>query len=171
LRYYLEQKFFKAYQGYHVQEMLVEVFGEENCARSESAGFYCINDYRKYYKSHPAPLAKHYPYLLDATEADTRVKENCLIFKTFPWTPPRFFFSEIQRRILCEDRMERINVQITQKLKRSDAVIRGQWSAMYQIVREEAPGILPPSGEDRRGMACKDRLMAYIEDYPEVLRP
>jgi len=171
VRTMLEQKFASTYQGYHVREMLSEGFGEGHKSYCEEAGFCLLNNYHEYYKTTSPPLPEHYPYLMGVTEEEARLKFGCAIGRTFRYSPPVFFFSQLQQQILCLALTGLTNKKIAAQLIVSESLVSGQCWEMYNIVDCEKPGVLPERKENKRDKELRRALLEHIKDHPEELRP
>jgi DNA-binding CsgD family transcriptional regulator len=94
----------------------------------------------------------------------------------FLYSSPRFGFSRSEQRLLSCGLDGGTDEEIADKLGISLVAVRKRWRAIYERAREIAPELVPNlasengrSGE--RGKSKKQRLLAYVRDHPEELRP
>jgi len=95
----------------------------------------------------------------------------------FDYHPPLFCFTAGEQRLLIRaisDRTE-TNSVLARQLKLSLPSIKKMWLSVYDRVAKHAPELIArgtESGADRkRGKEKRRRLLAYLEDHPEELRP
>lgn len=95
---------------------------------------------------------------------------------TFLYQPPRFGFSRSEQRLLSTGLSGGTDSEIASELGVSLDVVRKNWRNIYERVAAIDPGLLPYStsqysGSSERGKAKKQRLLAYVSNHPEELRP
>jgi hypothetical protein len=95
----------------------------------------------------------------------------------FDYRPPRFWFSASEQRLLIHNIRERTetNGVLAKELGVSLPTIKKMWLSIYDRVAEYAPELMSgdaESGADgKRGKEKRRRLLAYLQDHPEELRP
>ncbi len=95
----------------------------------------------------------------------------------FDYHAPRIWFSPAEQRLLraaISSRTE-TNPSLAKKLGVSLPAVKKLWLSIYARVAQRAPEMMAgpdKSGdESKRGAEKKRRLLAYIEEHPEELRP
>ncbi|MBC7526462.1 MAG: hypothetical protein H7308_02835 [Chthonomonadaceae bacterium] len=121
----LEEQFFRVYQGYCLREILIEGFGTKFRERCEYAGLRCLSDFGEYYRTHPRPEnPDHFPFLMGIMARESRLRDGCALVRSFLYTPPRFYFNEEERHVLCEARLRRSDREIAEGLCTSLSTIK-----------------------------------------------
>jgi hypothetical protein len=95
----------------------------------------------------------------------------------FDYHAPRIWFSPAEQRLLraaISSRTE-TNPVLAKKLGVSLPAVKKLWLSIYARVAQQAPEVMAgpdKSGDERkRGVEKKRRLLAYVEEHPEELRP
>jgi hypothetical protein len=95
----------------------------------------------------------------------------------FDYHPPRFHFSAGEQRLLICATSNRTatNPALAQKLDVSLTTVKKTWLAIYDRVGQCVPELLVDDANSgagsKRGKEKRRRLLAYLQDYPEELRP
>jgi DNA-binding CsgD family transcriptional regulator len=90
--------------------------------------------------------------------------------------PPRFGFIRSEQRLLSCGLDGGTDQEIADTLGISLVAVKKRWRAIYERTGAIAPELAPdlPPGDGRsgeRGKAKKQRLLAYVREHPEELRP
>jgi hypothetical protein len=95
----------------------------------------------------------------------------------FSYQPPRFCFSPSQQRLLTAALQGCTDFELSQRLQTSVSFVRRCCLSIYDRVAARAPEVLgeqmrfDDNRESGRGKGKKHRLLAYLRDHPEELRP
>lgn len=96
----------------------------------------------------------------------------------FAYQAPRFFFSRSEQRLLQAAMQGNTDTELSDQLGISGSSVRRSWLSIYDRVAARVPGVLGQHPtEDRekssavRGRGKKYRLLAYLREHPEELRP
>lgn len=94
----------------------------------------------------------------------------------FLYHAPRFGFNRSEQRLLSSGLAGGTDLEIADKLGISLVAVRKRWRAIYERVGRVAPELVPnpfpgDAGIGERGRAKKQRLLAYVREHPEELRP
>lgn len=90
---------------------------------------------------------------------------------------PKFYFSPGEQRLLSAALQGGTDEEISQRLNISLSLVRRRWLSIYERVAADSPEVFGPSEpfeNERiaaRGKGKKHRLLAYLRDHPEELRP
>jgi hypothetical protein len=92
------------------------------------------------------------------------------------YQPPRFGFSRSEQRLLLTAMRCATDQEVSNEMSISLDTIRKTWRLIYDRVTARAPGLIPDSspnddGATTRGREKKQRLIAYLREHPEELRP
>lgn len=118
------------------------------------------------------------PHLLGSTRelalAGTWLSGSVL----FSHRAPRCFFSPSEQRLLHAAMQGSTDLELSERLRISASSVRRCWLSIYDRVTARAPEVLGQAvGADRenavavRGKGKKYRLLAYLHEHPEELRP
>jgi len=94
----------------------------------------------------------------------------------FDYQPPRFQFRPSEQRMLLAAFRGGTDEDIAARLGVSSSAVKKAWHAIYERVSSRDPRLIPSDGAgdataSQRGKAKKQRLIAYLRDHPEELRP
>ena len=94
----------------------------------------------------------------------------------FIYQPPRFGFSPSEERLILSAQGWGTDEELARKLGLSLATVKKTWRGIYERVHSCAPDLAfgsTPTGESppERGKEKKRRLLAYLREHPEELRP
>ncbi|HEY9179359.1 MAG TPA: hypothetical protein VIO32_01490 [Candidatus Baltobacteraceae bacterium] len=95
----------------------------------------------------------------------------------FAYQPPRFGFTRSEQRLLTAALRGYTDQELSAQLAISNSVVRRSWLSIYERVASQSPEVLgqhehtPASPLSVRGKSKKHRLLAYLHDHPEELRP
>jgi len=95
----------------------------------------------------------------------------------FDYQPPRFWFSASEQRLLIHSIRERTetNGVLAKELRVSLPTVKKMWLSIYDRVAEHAPELTAGDGKSgvdgKRGKEKRRRLLAYLQNHPEELRP
>lgn len=162
------------HSGYLLNEVLQEVYSEEERDRGLAAGAFLKNDYAAVYAAHRElrPPSACQPFLIGGSRTQTR--DGSYLSPLFFYTPPRFFFKTGEQELLrlalldCDDEAAAGNLHL------SPSTVQKRWRTIYERVTLVEPGFFPANdGLDSgtRGAAKRRRLLSYLRGRPEELRP
>jgi hypothetical protein len=94
----------------------------------------------------------------------------------FVFTPPRLGLSPSQQRLLYSAFSGGTDEELSDMLGISLFAVKKSWRAIYDQVAECLPELIPDRSEingltPSRGKQKKQRLLAYLREHPEELRP
>ena len=158
-------------RGYQFKELLIEAIGEAARESGLHAGFLercavpCPHEL--------APPGKR-PFLMGLTREEAHRREGSVMSHYFIYVPPRFGFTarqqEMLRRFLL--RPDFSDGMLAEAFAVSAAAVKNWWGAIYERVSKVDPDLLPPTDTDGgRGREKRRRLLQYLRDHPEELRP
>ena len=90
--------------------------------------------------------------------------------------PPRFGFSRSEQRLLLAAANGETDQELSDHLGISLGTVKKTWRLIYERVAAHLPDLVPASaaaenGTSERGREKKQRLIAYLREHPEELRP
>lgn len=96
----------------------------------------------------------------------------------FSYQPPRLFFSPSEQRLLQAAMQGSTDLELSEELGISASSVRRCWLSIYDRVAARAAEVLGPRAAAKdenagavRGKGKKYRLLAYLREHPEELRP
>jgi hypothetical protein len=117
------------------------------------------------------------PHIVGITRELEFERSGSWIGVLFDYHAPRIWFTPAEQRMLRAAISSRIetNPVLAKKLGVSLPAVKKLWLSIYARVARHAPEVMAgpdKSGDERkRGAEKKRRLLAYVEEYPEELRP
>ena len=177
----LIQAYMEDHRGYNLKEILAEVIGEESLQWSVGSGAYRLrSDYLCYYESRSLPLPPPHlrPYLIGLTREEALSTEGLgtVLSPLFIHTPPRFFFKTVEQELLKRALVGETDKELASTLNISLSAVKKRWAAIYERVADRQSDLLPVTTEDsltehKRGPEKRHRLLHYLQQHPEELRP
>ncbi len=103
------------------------------------------------------------------------VRFGTWIGSLFVYRPPQFGFRPSEQRLLLAALGGRSDEDIAETLEISLSAVKKSWRSIYDRVSTLSPGIIPDKVPEEltseRGKEKKQRLLAYLREHPEELRP
>jgi hypothetical protein len=118
------------------------------------------------------------PHIMGITGEMERGRPGSWVGALFDYRPPRLGFSRAEQRLLIEavGRESGTDEELARSLHVSLPTIKKAWLSIYRRVNEKQPQIIPvggnsDSGKAERGKEKRRRLLLYVRQHPEELRP
>jgi hypothetical protein len=94
----------------------------------------------------------------------------------FLYQPPQFCFSRSEQRLLLSALRGGTDEELSNQLGISLAAVKKTWRVIYDRVAVCQPELVPTNSQSEewtqdRGKQKKQRLLAYLREHPEELRP
>jgi hypothetical protein len=171
--------FIELHRGFFIKEVLgqadsVAMVG----AMSNSGGGYFDPGLHRYVQSLPCSSEEvlSRPHLMGQTRELAVAGAWLSGSSLFSWQPPQFGFRRSEQRLLMTALQGGTDEDLSNELNISLSSIRRTWLAIYQRVIEREPELLGESSQSggmlpARGKGKKHRLLAYLREHPEELRP
>lgn len=170
------EAFHHALRGFRLKEFLANPIGEEAYQETIDAGARLRRDYRECLAKDAGAGRGSLPRLVGLTKEEAEEHPGSHLASLFVYTPPRFHFSQAEQRLLehaltgetCED--------LAASLSLSPWTVKKRWHAIYERVEEVDRDLLPQTLADgravhARGAERRRRLLGYLRQHPEELRP
>jgi len=158
-------------RGYQFQELLIEAIGEAARDSALHAGF--LERCAMPEPPECVPPAKR-PFLMGLTREEAHRREGSVMSHYFIYTPPRFGFTARQQDMLRLSllRPDFSDGALAEALGVSIGAVKNWWRLVYERVSQADSDLLPLGDADRaRGPEKRRRLLQYLRDHPEELRP
>ncbi len=181
LYHLMGRAFIEIHRGYRFKEMITsQAEGPERLQWAvDAGGLFWEPKYAKYSKSleKSGDEFARKPHIVGITRELEFERPGSWIGVLFNYHPPRIWFSPAEQRMLraaISNRTE-TNPVLAKELGLSLPAIKKLWLSIYARVARHAPEVMAgpdKSGDERkRGVEKKRRLLAYVEEHPEELRP
>lgn len=93
----------------------------------------------------------------------------------FSYQRPRFLFRRSEQRLLTAALHGGTDEELAEELRVSLSSVRRTWLSIYDRITVSAPDffrdVIIDEGPSHRGRGKKHRLLAYVREHPEELRP
>lgn len=175
--------FFGSFIELHRGFLIKEVFGQADssgmvAAMSNSGGGYFDPKLQRHVPSLPASPEEvlSRPHLMGQTREMAIAGAWLSGSSLFSWQPPQFGFRRSEQRLLTSALQGGTDEDLSNQLNLSISSVRRSWLSIYDRVAAHAPEILgeslhPGNALSGRGKSKKHRLLAYLREHPEELRP
>lgn len=160
--------------GYRLNEALIEMYTDYECAWAEGYGHVLRTDYARQLAEHRPPWLTEgrQPRLYGATRREAEAQAGCPLLDMFRFEPPRFFFSLLEQELLQSALFGDTDGELAEFLSVSPVTLKKRWLSIYDTVAASDNTLLGGAGEiGKRGMEKKRHLLQYLRHHPEELRP
>ena len=172
----LSREFFAALRGYNVREVLTEVVGHDLYRLAVGLGYRLRRGYGEDPGRRVEGEADLRPFLVGASREEAGLGE--WISPAFVFTPPRLGFTARQRALLAWALRHGSDAGFgaAQEPALSAGGVKKRWDEVFaRVERAQRAGGLPPllpeAGVGTRGPERRRRLLEYLREHPEELRP
>jgi hypothetical protein len=171
--------FMEQHRGYRLKEVLVQGECLTHVKGVSAVGLFVWNvglgSYEPIDRVQPEDLLRQ-PHVLGVTRDLACSMAGFWGAAAFQYHPPRFGFNRSQQRLLSCGLLGGPDNEIAEQLGISLDFVRKTWRAIYDRVAAVESGLFPNStlqngASVERGKAKKQRLLAYVSNHPEELRP
>jgi DNA-binding CsgD family transcriptional regulator len=166
-------------RGYNLKQMLQEQSDEISPPFILDGLAHVLTDYGDYYRRTglPVPPPGARLYLTGITREEAMATPGRAIAPVFAYTPPRFFFSPCERRLLDRALLGETDRQLAKSLGRALPTVKSLWRTIYNRVGMVDPALLGSRHDavvecqPTRGRERRRRILEYLRQHPEELRP
>jgi hypothetical protein len=173
VRRHLMVGFLRDVQGFKLIEVLAE--GRESELKWVLAGGFRVrSDYADWYAEHSEPQPRR--LLVGMARDEVPASEGSLLSLVFNYTPPRFGFTASQRKLLSHAVQHKTDSEIAAALGVSLSAVKKTWAAIFDRVSDDFPEMdnaRATTGRSpaTRGAQKRHRLLTYLQNHPEELKP
>lgn len=142
-----------------------------------SGGMYFSPDHSCYVDSINMPLREVIagPHLVGLTRELAMTRFGTWIGSLFVYQPPQFGFRPSEQRLLLAALQGGTDDDLARTLGISLSAVKKTWGSIYSRVTLRSPGLIPNhvpvESTSERGKEKKQRMLAYLREHPEELRP
>jgi hypothetical protein len=173
VRNHLARAYMESFVGYRLRRMLYEIVREDE--------FEKIKGYRgirivKRFSTPDSPgitsLWKGNRALCEATAESFSDDPASVAARPFiDRALPIFDFTSSQKRLLVAALRGAENAELAHHLCRTAAAIKRTWAGIFEKCVQHNPDLLPTTKGSLRGLQKRHKVMAYIREHPEEIRP
>jgi DNA-binding CsgD family transcriptional regulator len=168
----LGQSYIERFAGYHLARLLAEMVDELDLWHAKSfrslREIDRIEDFRRANRSGSNPDRS----LMEVTRESMRSDPTSVAASLFlHHVRPRFGFTRREQELLELALEGGDDVSIAKSLFVTSPAIKRRWSNIFERVSPVRPDLCPPDGEGTRGIQKRQRILTYVRNHPEELRP
>ena len=168
--------FAEQHQGFLLKELIAHSMTVENFEAMIYSGGLFLNDDGRYVDEIKKPIAEIVaePHYLGLSRDLALSRVGSWMGSLFAYHSPRFGFRPSEQRLLLAALSGGTDEDLANQLGISLSAIKKSWLLIYERVGECDAELIPPSEQSagsERGKAKKQRLLAYLREHPEELRP
>jgi DNA-binding CsgD family transcriptional regulator len=174
---FLLSSFLEELRGYKIREYLGQATEVEGTRATMNSGAILLTS-RGRFSELPAgeeELLLSNPHLMVITREQALKHPGSWSSALFMYNPPIIGFSRSEQRLLEQALRGAPDEEVATTLKISLSAVKKAWRSVYDRVERSGVGILPSGTEEvesgDRGKGKKHRLLAYVREHPEELRP
>lgn len=169
---YIEQ-----HRGFQLKEVLGQGMTRDVLALSLRAGFQLLHENGRYVDSANGSLDQVFerPHHIGLTRKLALSRVGTWLGSLFVYQPPVCGFRPSEKHLLLAALRGGTDQELACELSISLSAVKKMWLSIYERVSTHLPSLLPsrasmPEGSER-GREKKQRLIAYLREHPEELRP
>jgi len=168
--------FFEAMRGFCLNEFIAQVESVEHAKCLISSGGLVFNAANGRYEEFPQPTTLEWVarlHLAGLSRECSRTPLGSWASSAFRYSSPRIGFTEGEQRLLVAALEGGTSEDLAEQLTVSVFAIKRTWRAIYDRVSDRMPELIEETGDVNggRGKQKKGRLLAYVSQHPEELRP
>jgi hypothetical protein len=171
--------FIELHRGFLLKEIIGHGSTDETLAGHPRAGYLFVSKVDGKYTETPDKAPReliHEPHLTGLSRELAPGRLGTWASTLFVYQPPRFGFSPGEQRLLVSALLGGTDEDLADELSISLSAVKKAWHSIYERVSVHDPELVPRTalseeGSSERGKGKKQRLIAYMRDHPEELRP
>jgi hypothetical protein len=167
-------------RGYRFKEVVAQVEGAKRLLRRRDGGWLLWKGpecgYNEFWQDDLDAVAAK-PYVIGMTHERARARGLSWVSSIIlSYQPPHIGFRRSEQRLLICAMHGGTDQELSDELMISIATVKKTWRSIYDRVAERFPELIPTieayaDGASGRGREKKQRLIAYLREHPEELRP
>jgi hypothetical protein len=172
IRQMLTQAFIGQHRGYRLKEFLQEIYGTEELDGVRITGVLLRTDYASFPTEISVPQSRR-PYLVGITKREALEIPGSMALTIFLHTAPRLGLTTGERSLLRHALEGHTDEELADVLHVSVVTVKKRWEAIYDRVAGVEEKLLLPTAPatGRRGVEKRRRLLVFLREHPEELRP
>lgn len=159
-------------RGYQIKELISQNELVESLETTVRAGGLILTEQGEYTdtSTRPATEVIMEPHCMRLTKNLALSRAASWVSTLFVYEPPRIFFSASEQRLLLAAMSGGTDDELAQLLRMSVSGVKKTWRQVYERAGRHRPD-MAPTVDGGRGKGKKQRLLAYLREHPEELRP
>jgi hypothetical protein len=169
--------FMKEHRGFLIKELIVQPESVEHLYGLRNVGALlrtADGSYEDFNITEPGDFLTR-PCILGSTREKALTKLASWTFPLFVYEPPKCGFSLSEQRMLLAALDGGTDEELAAAMQMSVSAVKKKWRSIYDRVGACLPELLPHALSDgqpsERGREKKQRLLTYLRDHLEELRP
>ena len=172
---HLAQSFLHFHNGYQLLRFLAEAVDAVDIEHLKSTGIYRITHFEDEVRRQPGTMWNpDRAFGVAEREAAFSVSGSIASF-LFHYSEPILGFHEAHQELLAAALLGLTDSELAQSLGLNLAAVKKRWASIFVQVDRVRPDLLPArepgSSGETRGPQKRHRLLAYLREHPEELRP
>jgi hypothetical protein len=170
--------FAEQHRGFRLKELISHSLTAENFEGMLHSGGLFLSAEGRYVDrvEEPVPEVIAEPHYLGLTRELARRRFGTWMGSLFVYEPARFGFRPSEQRLLLAALRGGTDEELADELSISVSAVKKTWLSIYDRVIQRDPGIISSTALERdgaceRGKEKKQRLLIYVREHPEELRP
>jgi hypothetical protein len=173
VRNHLARAYLESFVGYRLRRMLYEIIDEYEFEKLKGyRGLRIVKRLSTSNSSGPSGVWVGNRALCEATAESFSNDPASLAARPFIDRPtPILDFTPCQKRLLIAALRGAESAELADSLCRTPAAIKRTWTGIFEKCFRHNPSLLPATEGSLRGQQKRYKVMAYIREHPEEIRP
>jgi hypothetical protein len=177
VRVQLAASFVKVHAGYRLREMLAEACDSQAIEHARSTGvFHLVSTFDDFHAQHPGNRWNRDRALFIVTRAEAMAATGSIAGIAFTHKDPVFGLRPAEQSLLAAALEGLTDEELAAKLALKLTTIKKRWASIFDRIVVVRPDLFPvadASAQERlsRGRQKRHRVLAYLREHPEELRP
>lgn len=177
LRQKSQALFFEAYRGFHIKRMQAQVIHPVELRIGVNSGAWYLHGVHPKHSQDlgNAELVALQPHVVDVTRAMASQQPGTWVSHFFAYRKPEIGFPRSEQRLLSAALQGGTDAELAELLGISLSAVKKMWASVYIRVESRRPSNLKIERNENtdgdRGREKKHKLLVYLRDHPEELRP
>ena len=173
----LYRAFVEGHVGYHIKELIAQPVDMKQIHGAIQGGVSLLSGEGHYVDGRPiSERLLDTPFIVGGDrETVKRTYGSWFSGSLFPYTPPIIYFRPAEQRLLLAALSGLTDEELSNELGVSYSAIKKTWGAVYDRATRALPDEFLDKAYDKpvtkRGKQKKQRLLAYLRNHMEELRP
>jgi hypothetical protein len=177
LRQKSQALFFEAYRGFRIKRMQTQVIHPMELGIAINSGAWYL---RGADPKHSQDLANAesvalQPHIVEATRAMASQQPGTWVHQFFAYSKPEIGFPRSEQRLLSAALQGGTDAELAESLGISLSAVKKMWASVYLRIESRKPPDMKfernENADGDRGREKKHKLLVYLREHPEELRP
>lgn len=173
VRVLLGRAYQELFAGYHFSRILVEMVDALDLWHVRGhRSFQVLDRFEAFRDANPDTTWNADRALLTATIDTMRLDPHSVAAELFQHhLQPQFGFTRREQQLLEIALEGGDDTSVSKALFVTVPAVKKRWESIFDRVAAIMPDLCPPGGDGRRGVQKRQRILAYVRQHPEELRP